>query len=142
MSYYHDLYAGPCMPCGAMSQPLHVTLEKMQHAVYHLAPQKVLPPGYAPAALWVTELNEVFKRGPIRIPDAWCCSHLVILPKPGKALKSPADLRPISLLPPCAKLLAFILAQRIRMMLSTSSNLLLSLRTFRTEVSIKHWTGS
>ena len=35
MNYYHDLYAGPCMPCGVMSQPLHVTLEEMLSITLH-----------------------------------------------------------------------------------------------------------
>ena len=91
----------------------------------NLAARKVLPPGYAPAVLWRTaweelspiialEINHIIKGGKILIPESWCKSHLILLPKPGKPLKSPADLRPISLLPPCSELLAFILPQRIQ----------------------------
>ena len=124
VQYYSQLYAGPSMPIGSMCHPIHITVEEMEFALRSMAPRKVLPPGYAPSALWrnakeeiapslLNEFNYILKGGPIRLPEAWCKSFLILLPKPGKPLKTPADLRPISLLPPCAKILAFILAQRI-----------------------------
>ena len=48
------------------------------------------------------------------MPTDWLTSHIVLIPKPGKAPTSPANLRPISLLPAVPKLLARIAAQRLR----------------------------
>ena len=48
------------------------------------------------------------------MPERWVTSELVLLPKPGKALTSPAQLRPINLLPMQAKLLGAMIAARLQ----------------------------
>ena len=84
-----------------------------------------MPTHSAPAALWrllerqtaevlQKQYNHVFGAGVIILPAAWNVSELILLPKPFKQLKSPGDLRPISLLPPEIKILSTILAERIR----------------------------
>ena len=47
------------------------------------------------------------------LPIHWCSSELVLLPKPGKNLCHPDQLRPINLWPIQAKLLGSILANRL-----------------------------
>ena len=83
-----------------------------------------MPTHAAPAAVWkflqdmltplvVRQLHLTFQPGPLRLPRSWCLSELVLIPKPGKALTSVSQLRPICLLSPMAKILASILAEKI-----------------------------
>ena len=53
-------------------------------------------------------------QGASSLPDAWTLCELVLIPKAGKPLRSPSHLRPISLLPPQAKVMATVLATRIQ----------------------------
>ena len=60
------------------------------------------------------QYNYVLSGGAVVFPDPWNISELVLIPKPFKPMKSPADLRPIALLPPEIKVLSTLLAERIR----------------------------
>ena len=125
VDYFSELYAG--VPQTPVPLPFDVrfSLEEVETALHKLAPRKVLPAGHAPAVLWRGAAKDIApclrqgfedacKQGSTALPDAWNISDLVLLPKPGKCMKSPADVRPISLLHPCSKLLATILADRIK----------------------------
>ena len=48
------------------------------------------------------------------MPADWLTSYMALIPKPGKAPTSPANLRPISILPAVPKMLARIAAQRLK----------------------------
>ncbi|CAE7801944.1 Crnkl1 [Symbiodinium sp. CCMP2592] len=104
---------------------LAITTAEIQQALQRLRPGKVLPSSSAPAALWkffAPEVVEVLHRqfqahlsaGTTSLPLEWNLSELVLLPKAGKTLRSPAHLRPICLLPLQAKVLAAVLAGRLQ----------------------------
>ena len=123
--YFEDLYTGTEVEPACASPPLQVTEAEVQDALCHLAPAKVVPRACAPAVLWrqaapavqsiLTQwYNHAFATQWLTLPRTWSSSELVLLPKVGKALRSAADLRPISLLPPCSKMLAYMLAQRLK----------------------------
>ncbi|CAE7255201.1 unnamed protein product [Symbiodinium pilosum] len=125
LQYFQQLYSGPQADSIVLDTPLLFTTDDVQQAVHRLSVSKVMPAASAPAALWrllerpaatklTQQFNQDFSGGPIVIPDLWNVSELVLLPKPFKPLKSPADLRPIALLPPEIKVLSTILAERIR----------------------------
>ena len=126
VEYFTNLYAGE----GPVEQeylqaPLNITWEEVDWAVSKLSPGKAMPSFSSPAALWkalraqlvphvTKQLAHVFVPGYITLPREWCISELVLLPKPGKKLTSPSQLRPISLLPPVAKVTATVLAMRLK----------------------------
>ena len=125
VDYFSALYAGIPQTPLPLPSDVHFSLDEVESALHKLAPRKVLPAGHAPAVLWRGAakdiapclrqgFEEACKQGSTTLPDAWNISDLVLLPKPGKCMKSPADIRPISLLHPCSKLLATILADRIK----------------------------
>ena len=98
---------------------------EIRDAMGRLRPGKAMPSTSAPAALWKLVCNEVVPflatqfrqylvRGARTMPPAWSLCELVLLPKPGKSLKTPAHLRPICLLPLQAKVLAAVLASRLQ----------------------------
>ena len=60
------------------------------------------------------QLNAVLRPGKLIFPPEWHQSFLVLLAKPGKRPSSPANLRPISLLPIQSKLLARVIAVRLQ----------------------------
>ena len=66
--------------------------------------------GVVPAALWehfshevtpilAAQLNLYLVPGAASLPMTWSISDLVLIPKPGKNMKSPGDLRPLAALP-------------------------------------------
>ena len=94
-------------------------------AVQSLSSRKALPRGQMPAALWIAgkevvvkvlhrDFQQRFGPGLLTMPDDWHQAFVALIPKPGKPPTSPANLRPISLLPAIPKLLARIAAQRIQ----------------------------
>ena len=89
-----------------------------------LSPRKALPKGQAPAEFWRTcrqsiidvlyrDFQHRFSNGRLFIPSAWHKAYLALLPKPQKPPTTPRNLRPISLLPAEAKIIARIAAQRL-----------------------------
>ncbi|CAE7828545.1 Pol [Symbiodinium sp. CCMP2592] len=123
--HFEDLYSGETGPAPALPEALNITLEEIQFALSRLQPGKAMPSDSAPAVLWkwyghtlAPVLHQQFQKhlgkGACSLPEAWTLSELVLIPKAGKPMKTPAHLRPISLLPPQAKLLATVLAQRIQ----------------------------
>ncbi|CAE7633009.1 unnamed protein product [Symbiodinium sp. CCMP2592] len=126
VDHFEQLYMGP--PCSSqprLSQDLNITTEEIQQALQRLRPGKVLPSSSAPAALWKFFSSEVvgvlhmqfeahLSAGQASLPLQWNLSELVLLPKVGKTLRSPAHLRPICLLPLQAKVLAAVLAGRLQ----------------------------
>ena len=104
---------------------LNISLEEIRDALHSLSAKKALPAGHAPARLWkaggdtiVRILHEDwssrFSPGQLYLPPSWNESSTVLIPKPGKPPTSPANLRPISLLPAISKMLARIAANRLR----------------------------
>ena len=115
----------PVLPQRHLQSALDITKPEIRQAIESLSSKKALPQHQAPAALWkagaevvVEALHADFQKrfapGEISMPADWLTSHVVLIPKPGKAPTSPANLRPISLLPAVPKLLARIAAQRLR----------------------------
>ena len=125
VQYFSNLYASHTPPGQEQLQdPLNLSWDEVDQAIGKLSPSKAMPTYSPPAALWkamrlqlapvlVQQFNTVFRPGVINLPRAWCLSELVLLPKPGKTLTSPSQLRPICLLPPVAKVLATTLAMRL-----------------------------
>ena len=104
---------------------LNISLEEIRDALHGLSAKKALPAGHAPARLWKAggdtiarilheDWNHRFSPGQLCLPSSWNESSTVLIPKPGKPPTSPANLRPISLLPAIPKLLARIAANRLR----------------------------
>ncbi|CAE7938865.1 unnamed protein product [Symbiodinium sp. KB8] len=97
VEYFTELYGGDeTAEQEFLQAPLDITWEEVDWAVSKLSPGKALGTGC------------------ISLPREWCLSELVLLPKPGKKLTSPSQLRPISLLPPIAKVTATVLAMRLK----------------------------
>ncbi|CAE6930547.1 unnamed protein product, partial [Symbiodinium sp. CCMP2456] len=123
--HFENLYDGPTADSPVLTEAIQVSLTELDQAFMRLKPGKALPGSCAPAALWkrfqeqvkpllLLQYDHHLRPGASTLPQAWCLSELVLLPKPGKPMKSPAHLRPISLLPLQAKLLAAVLAQRLQ----------------------------
>ena len=103
----------PVLPQWHLQSALDITKTELRQAIDSLSSKKALPKSQAPAALW--------KAGAEVVVDALrtdfqqrLTSYVALIPKPGKAPTSPANLRPISVLPAVPKLLARIAAQRLR----------------------------
>ncbi|CAE7215723.1 unnamed protein product [Symbiodinium sp. KB8] len=101
------------------------TEAEVSQALGKLAAGKAMPSSSAPAAIWklasdqVTPLlckqfSAILVAGATELPVEWSTSELVLLPKPGKSLTSPSQLRPINLLPLQAKVLGAMLATRLQ----------------------------
>ena len=124
--YFTSLYAAPPITKQPpLTEDLHIHPHEIRDAMGRLRPGKAMPSTSAPAALWKLVCNEVVPflatqfrqylvRGARTMPPAWSLCELVLLPKPGKSLKTPAHLRPICLLPLQAKVLAAVLASRLQ----------------------------
>ena len=128
--YYNDLYnpnnvvdKQPIQDLEA--NHLSITLQEVQQALQKLPKNKALPKHHAPAILWATFSEEV---APLvyrdlsqwctdmtqQLPHDWSNAQVCLMTKPNKPPHTPAALRPISLLPPVAKALAHIAAQRLQ----------------------------
>ncbi|CAE7840736.1 Pol [Symbiodinium sp. CCMP2592] len=125
VQHFTSLYHAADMEPPQLSADLCIEGVEIDNALCRLQPGKAMPSCNAPAALWkrfrqdlVPLLQRQFawhlRPGVSNLPEAWTLCELVLLPKPGKPLKSPAHLRPISLLAPEAKILASIVAQRLK----------------------------
>ena len=97
---------------------------EVQHALASLPSSKALPPEYAPAPLWklaAEPAGECLAQGladslqppHYALPSKWHKVHVCLIPKVAMA-RAPKQLRPICLLPPGSKVLAMMLADRIR----------------------------
>ena len=97
---------------------------EVQQALARLPPSKALPPDYAPAPLWrlaaepassclAQGLAESLQPPHYALPSKWHKVHVCLIPKVAMA-RTPKQLRPICLLPPGSKVLAMMLADRIR----------------------------
>ena len=115
----------PVLPQWHLQSALDITKPEIRQAIESLSSKKALPQHQAPAALWKAgaevvvealhaDFQKRFAAGEISMPADWLTSYVVLIPKPGKAPTSPANLRSISLLPAVPKLLARIAAQRLR----------------------------
>ena len=96
----------------------------MQQALARLPASKALPPEYAPAPLWrlaaepaglclARGLEEDLQPPHYALPSKWHQVHVCLIYKVAMA-RTPKQLRPICLLPPGSKVLAMMLADRIR----------------------------
>ncbi|CAE7332912.1 unnamed protein product, partial [Symbiodinium microadriaticum] len=124
-SYFRDLFKGPAPKQCPLPEQVTFTEEEVSQALGKLAAGKAMPSTSAPAAIWklasaqVTPLlckqfSAVLVAGATELPAEWSQSELVLLPKPGKSLTSPSQLRPINLLPLQAKVLGAMLAMRLQ----------------------------
>ena len=97
---------------------------EVQHALASLPSSKALPPEYAPASLWklaaepagaclAQGLADSLRPPHYALPSKWHKVHVCLIPKVAMA-RTPKQLRPICLLPPKSKVLAMMLADRIR----------------------------
>ena len=101
-----------------LSQSVRFTQEEFCNSLSHIQATKAVPPAYAPAKIWKLcsqELGQYYAHsiagrlgpGRVTLPESWNRAHICLLPKPGKAIRSPGDLRPISLLDPMGKAFMF-----------------------------------
>ena len=124
-SYFKELFKGPESATCRLLEQVQFTEAEVGQALGKLAAGKAMPSSSAPAAIWklasdqVTPLlcqqfSKVLVAGATGLPQEWSTSELVLLPKPGKSLTSPSQLRPINLLPLQAKVLGAMLATRLQ----------------------------
>ena len=123
--YFQQVYAADTAPARPPHTPCPVSfeVEEIESAIQSL-PNKALPTAFAAAPLWRlcahTAAQEIFLELQAllsaRQVDAsrWHRAQVVLIPKPGKPLSDPASLRPISLLPPHAKILAKLVSDRLK----------------------------
>ena len=122
--YFRGIYGpDPHMrpPSGPMSR---FSLDEVLAALHKLQPRKALPPQSAPAALWRVCATEVAPgihsaletslqcEAPC-LPTRWHDRTVCLIPKVSE-VKMPKQLRPICLLTPGSKILATMLADRLR----------------------------
>ena len=123
-TYFTELYHGPHPQRITLSQAVQFEPEEVRVAILKLAAGKAMPQQSAPAALWrksvdqvasrlCLQLNNCLKPGCSSLPERWSTSDMTLIPKPGKAMTSPEQLRPISLLPMPAKALGSMIAERL-----------------------------
>ncbi|CAE7903110.1 unnamed protein product, partial [Symbiodinium microadriaticum] len=124
LDYFRALYAGPDYKPVTLSSDVHIEEAEVATAMSRIQATKAMPPDSAPSPLWklassdaipslTQQFNFYLTAGTTTLPEAWCRSELALLPKPGKSLCHPDQLRPINLLPIQAKLLGWILAMRL-----------------------------
>ena len=98
-------------------------LEEIRKSFKQLSVFKAVAPHYAPAPYWrqlehvvAVKLQEYGELCAARDcwPEEWGTSTITFLGKPSKKANTPANLRPISLLEPCGKILMNILGHRMR----------------------------
>ncbi|CAE7272684.1 Pol [Symbiodinium sp. CCMP2456] len=108
-------------PCGPMSR---FTLDEVLEALHKLQPSKALPPQSAPAVLWRVCAAEVapgihraleasLQRVAPCLPARWHDITVCLIPKVSE-VRMPKQLRPICLLPPGSKIVATMLADKLR----------------------------
>ena len=125
VAFFQKLYDGPEPLRRRLRRPIHISADEILSAMKRMAPSKARPSDSAPTALWKwmarpishalrIQFEHFLQEGHLELPSRWNVSELVLLPKPGKYIRSAADLRPISLLPPEMKILSSIIAERIR----------------------------
>ncbi|CAE7949126.1 unnamed protein product, partial [Symbiodinium sp. KB8] len=114
--YFTCLYKGPSTPPVMLTHTVCFEETEVQMALGRLAAGKAMPQHSAPAAIWrkcsvqvasrlCQQLNASLVTGSNLLPLNWSISDMALIPKPGKAMTSPEQLRPISLLPMPAKAL-------------------------------------
>ena len=127
-AYFSNVFSSeepPILSEWYLQGSLDISEDEIRKAVQSLSSRKALRRGQMPAALWIAgkevvvkvlrrDFQQRFGPGPLTMPDDWHQAFVVLIPKPGKPPTSPANLRPISLLPAIPKLLARIAAQRIQ----------------------------
>ena len=124
-AYFHKLYQGEGATPARLSRDISFSVAEIQEAMARLKAGKAMPSGSAPTVLWTMTRSTVvpilhgqfqayLRAGCSEMPERWVTSELVLLPKPGKALTSHAQLRPINLLPTQAKLLGAMIAARLQ----------------------------
>ncbi|OLP87071.1 LINE-1 retrotransposable element ORF2 protein [Symbiodinium microadriaticum] len=122
--YFKGLYRGPNPQQVILSQAVQFEPAEVRAAILKLSAGKAMPQHSAPAALWrksvdqvasrlCSQLNNCLQLGCRSLPPRWSTSDMALIPKPGKAMTSPEQLRPISLLPMPAKALGSMLAERL-----------------------------
>ena len=122
--YFRGIY-GPDShmhpPSGPMSR---FSPDEVLAALHKLQPRKALPPQSAPAALWRVCAAEVapgihraleasLQREAPCLPASWHDITVCLIPKVSE-VRMPKQLRPICLLPPGSKILATMLADKLR----------------------------
>ncbi|OLP77031.1 LINE-1 retrotransposable element ORF2 protein [Symbiodinium microadriaticum] len=122
--YFTCLYKGPSTPPVMLTHTVCFEETEVQMALGRLAAGKAMPQHSAPAAIWrkcsvqvasrlCQQLNASLVTGSNLLPLNWSISDMALIPKPGKAMTSPEQLRPISLLPMPAKALGAMIAERL-----------------------------
>ena len=128
--FYQDLYCDP--GTSQAMQPRSgefscFTVDEVQEALQALPARKALPRNFEPAILSKTSADiialaiartlqdglQTYAQAPC-LDEEWHQASMYLMPKPGKPLKSAADLRPIALLSPFAKILARMAAKRLK----------------------------
>ena len=127
--------------CGAYASPL----------AFQKLPNKALPRRYAPAPLWklcaqkASELMVKDLRYLYQVTETqsvhWHQVEVVLLPKPSKPLSTPASLRPISLLPLYAEVLAQLVADALNPSLLRRRRLWVNSHTCLPDRLQMHWIG-
>ena len=116
---YHstDIHAAPA---STVAQGMHFTQEDLLTALHRLEPSKALPSAFVPARLWklipeqvATMLLPYMNLKASGLEVDWHKVQLHLIPKV-QQVKDPKNLRPIALLHPGNKLLAFMIAQQVQ----------------------------
>ncbi|CAE7746398.1 unnamed protein product [Symbiodinium microadriaticum] len=110
LDYFAILHQGPAYTPVVLSRPACVTETEVAMSapspLWKLASEEAVP-------VLTRQFNFHLTASTTSLPIHWCSSELVLLPKPGKNLCHPDQLRPINLWPIQAKLLGSILANRL-----------------------------
>ena len=107
-------------PASTVEQGMHFTQEDLLTALHRLEPSKALPSAFVPARLWklipeqvTTMLLPYMNLKASGLEVDWHKVQLHLIPKV-QQVKDPKNLRPIALLHPGNKLLAFMIAQQVQ----------------------------
>ena len=123
-AYFSNVFSSdepPILSEWYLQGSLNISEDEIRKALQSLSRRKALPRGQMPAALWIAgteavvkvlrqDFQQRFSPGLLTMPEDWHQAFVALIPKPGKPPISPANLRPISLLPATPKLLARIAA--------------------------------
>ena len=125
-AYWNTIYGRPTVKQRAwtLQEGISIRQEEIYQALRQLKARKAVSPGLAPAAAWkalAAEMSEYlagfvqqhWQQGPLLLPTSWTATSLIFLPKAGKTIKQPKDLRPIALQSAASKAITTVVKWRI-----------------------------
>ena len=122
-AYWNTIYGRPTVKQRAwtLQEGISIRQEEIYQALRQLKARKAVSPGLAPAAAWkalAAEMSEylagfVQQHWQQLLPTSWTTTSLIFLPKAGKTIKQPKDLRPIALQSAASKAITTVVKWRI-----------------------------